>query len=50
MKNGKSMKRIMIKIGNMIGRGLGLRRAPVFQGLFFVFLCALCYNICQRSL
>lgn len=34
MKNGKSMKRIMIKIGNMIGRGLGLRRAPVFQGFF----------------
>lgn len=45
MKNGKSMKRIMIKIGNMIGRGLGLRRAPVFQGFFSMFsLISTCYN------
>lgn len=49
MKNGKSMKRIMIKIGNMIAVALACVEPLFFRGSFYVRV-DWCYNIRQRIL
>lgn len=45
MKNGKRMKRIMIKIGNMIAVALACVEPLFFRGFFSMFsLISTCYN------